>query len=109
MEERSNSYDFGEVPNSVIVKMTGDHVIFNYLKPFDENPDDYCHLRIERSKEYDIEYNPDDDKTRYYFIDIYIDGKRFYESKESKFGSYLSSFPVVRYIYLFESTCRLRV
>lgn len=92
MVETSTSYDYGEVPNSVIVKMLGDHVIFNHLKPFDENPDDYCHLRVERDESYTEKYDPEDKNTQYYFIDIYIDGKRFFEAKESKFGSYLNHF-----------------
>jgi hypothetical protein len=90
--EPSVSYDYGEVPKSVIVKMLQRHVIFYHLKPFYKHRDDYCHLRVEWDSSYEEKYDPNDKSTQYYFINIYIDGEMFFDSMESKFGSDLNYF-----------------
>ena len=84
-------YNYGSVSNQTIVSLLGDIVCFNKLKDFFMNPEGEVSLEIRRSKEFFKElpstYSTEEGA---YWIDIYLDGERFLETKEYQ-GSYLNA------------------
>jgi hypothetical protein len=86
IDEYPAYYDYGYVLNETIFTLFGDIASFNKLKDFYDNPCGECQLEIRRS---DTFSNKASSKPKPYFIDIYVDGERFLETKEYP-GSYLN-------------------